>query len=325
MKKWLIGICSVFLLFFWAGIPNASAASSKFIIINKSSNKLAYYENSQLKRVFKVGTGRSQSLTPEGKFRIVQKIVNRPYYTGNIPGGDPRNPLGNRWMGFNARGTSGSTYGIHGNNNPASIGGYVSSGCVRMYDNEVEWLFEQVPIHTAVIITSSGKSFDAIAKAYGYSTKPGGNPDYAGVTLKKGSQGEAVAQLQRKLTSSGFSPGGIDGIFGSATDRAVRAFQKSRGLTVDGIAGPATWSALNKSAPPQSGSSLMNSGLLKRGSKGAAVKELQQRLTAKGYSTRGADGIFGPNTEKAVKAFQKARGLAVDGLVGPATKRSLLK
>ncbi|WP_284143281.1 L,D-transpeptidase family protein [Metabacillus flavus] len=325
LKKWLILFCSVFLLFSFAGIPDASAAATKFIIINKSSNKLAYYENSKLKRVFKVGTGRSQSLTPEGKFKIVQKIVNRPYYKGNIPGGDPRNPLGNRWMGLNARGTSGSTYGIHGNNNPSSIGGYVSSGCVRMYDNEVEWLYSQVPINTAVIIISSGKSFDSIAKSYGYNVKPGGNSGNSGDTLKKGSRGDAVAELQRKLTDLGFSTGGIDGVFGSATDKAVRAFQKSKGLTADGIAGPATWNALNGSSTPQPGSTLANSGTLKKGSKGPAVKELQQKLTALGYNTKGTDGVFGPNTEKAVLAFQKASRLTADGIVGPATKKAILK
>ncbi|WP_338777930.1 peptidoglycan-binding protein [Metabacillus sp. FJAT-52054] len=324
LKKWLIVFCSVFLLFFWAGIPGASAAATKFIIINKSSNKLAYYEDSKLKRVFKVGTGRSQSLTPEGKFKIVQKIINRPYYKGNIPGGDPRNPLGNRWMGFNARGTSGSTYGIHGNNNPGSIGGYVSSGCVRMYDNEVEWLYSQVPINTVVIITSSGKSFDAIAKSYGYNVKPGGNTGTTGDTLKIGSRGDAVADLQRKLTKLGFNTGGIDGVFGPATDKAVRAFQKSKRLTADGIVGPKTWSALNGSSS-QPGTTLANSGTLRKGSKGSAVKELQQRLTARGYNTRGTDGIFGANTEKAVIALQKASRLTTDGGVGPAKKKAILK
>ncbi|AZB44944.1 N-acetylmuramoyl-L-alanine amidase [Bacillus sp. FJAT-42376] len=317
--------CSAFLLFSFAGIRDASAASTKFIIINKSSNKLAFYENSRLKRVFKVGTGRSQSLTPEGKFKIVQKIVNRPYYKGHIPGGDPRNPLGNRWMGLNARGTSGSTYGIHGNNNPSSIGGYVSSGCVRMYDNEVEWLYNQVPVNTTVMITSSGKSFDAIAKSYGYNVKPGGNTGSSGDTVKAGSRGEAVTDLQRKLTKLGFNTGGVDGIFGPATDRAVRAFQKSRGLTADGIAGTNTWNALNGSSAPQPGSSLANSGTLKKGSKGPAVKELQQKLSARGYNTNGTDGVFGPNTEKAVIAFQKANLLTADGIVGPATKKAILK
>jgi lipoprotein-anchoring transpeptidase ErfK/SrfK len=105
IKKGVILFILVFLVFFSLGGITSSAAGSKFIIVNKANNQLAYYENSHLKKVFRVGTGRTQSLTPEGTFKIVNKIVNRPYYTGNIPGGDSRNPLGNRWLGLNARGT----------------------------------------------------------------------------------------------------------------------------------------------------------------------------------------------------------------------------
>ncbi|MED4267070.1 L,D-transpeptidase [Priestia megaterium] len=57
----------------------------------------------------------------------MNKIKNRPYYTGHIPGGNPRNPLGKRWLGLNANGTyGGDTYGIHDNNNESSSGKYVS-------------------------------------------------------------------------------------------------------------------------------------------------------------------------------------------------------
>ncbi|MDQ0199798.1 L,D-transpeptidase family protein [Neobacillus ginsengisoli] len=251
-RKWFILFVFAFLMLssFILGVPSGFAASGdKFIIINKENNRLAYYENGQLKREFKVGTGRSQSLTPEGKFKIVNKIVNRPYYTGHIPGGDPRNPLGNRWLGLNARGTWGTTYAIHGNNNPGSIGGYVSSGCIRMYDNEVEWLFNQVSINTPVIITSSGKSFNSIAIAYGLRVTGGpGTPAVpvagGGEILKRGSRGPAVQELQRKLTSLGYNTKGIDGIFGLNTDIAVRNFQKARKLSIDGIVGTATKKAL---------------------------------------------------------------------------------
>jgi hypothetical protein len=247
-KKWLVFFVFAFFMLtsFFVGVPTSSAASGgKFIIINKATNRLAYFENGQFKRQFKVGTGRSRSFTPEGKFKIVVKIKNRPYYKGHIPGGDPRNPLGNRWLGLNARGTWGTTYGIHGNNNPSSIGGYVSSGCVRMYDNEVEWLFNQVPTGTTVIITSSGKSFNAIAAAYGYKVNGGSSApsvpvSSSGEVLKKGSRGPAVQELQRKLTSLGFSTKGVDGTFGLNTENAVRQYQKAHKLTADGIVGPAT-------------------------------------------------------------------------------------
>lgn len=66
-------------------------------------------------------------------------------------------------------------------------------------------------------------------------------------TLRQGSRGDAVRRLQRKLTAQGFKPGPVDGDFGPKTDSAVRDFQRSKGLVVDGIVGPKTWNALRPS------------------------------------------------------------------------------
>jgi hypothetical protein len=247
MKKLRILFVLAFFAFFSMGVTTSYAAGIQFIIINKSNNQLAYFENSQLKSVFKVATGKKPSYTPEGRFKIVNKIVNRPYYKAKIPGGDPRNPLGNRWLGLNARGTWGTTYAIHGNNNPSSIGKYISNGCIRMYDNEVEWLFNRVKIGTPIIITASGKSFDSIASANGFKVTPSKVTPVIVVSneiLMKGSRGPAVKELQRLLTSQGYNTKGIDGFFGSDTDFAVRQFQKAHHLKVDGVAGPATKKAL---------------------------------------------------------------------------------
>ncbi|MED2975077.1 L,D-transpeptidase family protein [Fictibacillus sp. B-59209] len=237
MKKFLALLLTFSFVLFFAQ-PASAAGVSQFIIINKSKNELAYYENSRLNSVFKVATGRERSFTPEGKFKIVNKIVNRPYYSGHIPGGDPRNPLGNRWLGLNARGTWGTTYAIHGNNNPNSIGTYASAGCIRMYNNEVQWLFSKVKVNTPVVIASSSKSYDSIAAANGL--KSSSLPAHSSVNLKLGSKGTEVKELQRTLTNKGYSTKGIDGIFGKNTDSAVRKFQKANKLKVDGIVGPAT-------------------------------------------------------------------------------------
>ncbi|MBO9128380.1 peptidoglycan-binding protein [Bacillus sp. 165] len=326
LKKSFVFFVVAFLLLFSLGVTPSSAAENKFLIINKATNQLAYYDGGKLVKVFKVATGRSPSYTPEGRFKIVTKIVNRPYYKGGIPGGDPRNPLGNRWLGLNARGTWGTTYAIHGNNNPSSIGKYVSSGCIRMYDEEVEWLYDHIPLNTTVIITTSGKSFDAIAAANGLGTATpvSGSSE----VLKQGSRGTAVKELQQKLTSLGYNTKGIDGIFGPNTTHAVRQFQATHGLSADGIVNSATQKALDSakggSTPPSTGSALNNSGILRKGSRGAAVTELQQKLTSLGFDTRGVDGIFGSNTDQAVRKFQAAHGLAVDGIVGLATKQALM-
>ncbi|MCD4838056.1 L,D-transpeptidase family protein [Neobacillus sedimentimangrovi] len=173
MRKFTV-IFVLLLCMFLSYIPKADAASSQLIIINKKTNTLAFYDSGKLVRTFSVATGRTRDLTPEGTFRIVNKIVNRPYYTGGIPGGDPRNPLGNRWLGLEARGTYGTTYAIHGNNNESSIGKYVSSGCVRMHNDEVRWLFDRVKLYTPVIITYSSNSFDVIAKEKGYLVESNG-------------------------------------------------------------------------------------------------------------------------------------------------------
>lgn len=89
MKKLIVFI--LIFAFSFVGFSNTSdAASRQLIIINKANNQLAYYENDNLVRVFSVATGKKASYTPEGKFKVVTKIVNRPYYKGNIRGGDPK-------------------------------------------------------------------------------------------------------------------------------------------------------------------------------------------------------------------------------------------
>ncbi|MDO6851528.1 L,D-transpeptidase [Priestia megaterium] len=77
------------------------------IIINKYYNKLGYFHNGYIEIVDPVATGKTWDKTPGDFFKVVNKIKNRPYYTGHIPGGDPRNPLGKRWLGLNANGTYG--------------------------------------------------------------------------------------------------------------------------------------------------------------------------------------------------------------------------
>lgn len=165
MKRFLTVFAALLLIMGWTSSIRAEEKSDQFIIINKSTNKLAFYEKGELVKTFSVATGKKITYTPEGMFTIVNKIKNRPYYTKNIPGGDARNPLGDRWLGLHAHGTYGTTYGIHGNSNENSIGKYVSAGCVRMHNEEVRWLFDQVKVNTPVVITNSKLSFEAIAKA----------------------------------------------------------------------------------------------------------------------------------------------------------------
>ncbi|GAB6182258.1 hypothetical protein JCM14036_35770 [Desulfotomaculum defluvii] len=131
-------------------VPSAGATEkSKLIIINKKTNQLGFYVDGLLTKVFPVATGRQRSFTPEGNFKVVNKLVNPPYYKKNIPGGSPYNPLGTRWLGLSAPGGS---YGIHGNSNPSSIGTYASNGCIRLHNKDILWLYDQIPVGTPVII-----------------------------------------------------------------------------------------------------------------------------------------------------------------------------
>jgi lipoprotein-anchoring transpeptidase ErfK/SrfK len=126
------------------------------IEIDKSENRLRLYEDSKLLKEYPVATGRSTALTPEGTFRVVFKTWNPSWTnprTGQlVPGGSPRNPLGSRWIGFDAGDGQGRSYGIHGTNDPSSIGRHISLGCVRMHNRDVQELYQLVPIGTRVTI-----------------------------------------------------------------------------------------------------------------------------------------------------------------------------
>ena len=136
--------------------------------------------------------------------------------------------------------------------------------------------------------------------------------------LYRGGTGDAVKTLQEKLNAKGFDSGNVDGIFGAKTYAAVTAFQKANGLGVDGIVGKLTWGKLYD-ATPVNVTSVTTQPMLRTGSRGDAVRKLQEMLNAKGYTCGNVDGIFGSKTYAAVLAFQKANGLGADGIVGPLT------
>lgn len=136
--------------------------------------------------------------------------------------------------------------------------------------------------------------------------------------LYRGYTGDAVKTLQDKLNTLGYNSGNVDGIFGAKTYAAVTAFQKANSLGVDGIVGKLTWAKLYD-ATPVNVTPVTTQPMLRTGSRGDAVRKLQEMLNAKGYTCGNVDGIFGSKTKAAVLAFQKANGLGADGIVGPLT------
>lgn len=161
-------------------------------------------------------------------------------------------------------------------------------------------------------------------------------PEYPGMTLQQGSSGENVRRIQTALNNISAQYPSIpllveDGIFGTATTTAVRAFQRQFGLTVDGIVGVLTWNKIfevsalidtgeeaGEEMPPYPGT------LLRNGSRGNAVRLMQERLKSISIyypviPDITADGIFGPATQAAVIAFQQMMGITADGIIGQQT------
>lgn len=125
-----------------------------WILINKGSNTLYLYKNRELIDRYPIATGKTPAHTPEGEFYILKKLIN-PYWGGAgkykpIKGGAPNNPLGRRWLGLNIG--AGGTYGIHGNSDIHSIGKYVSLGCIRMFNDDIESIYDIIEYNTPVLI-----------------------------------------------------------------------------------------------------------------------------------------------------------------------------
>jgi len=116
------------------------------IIVSIPDRKLAVMEAGRVLRVFPTAVGAPKSPSPAGAFRIVVRIPDPTWYgKGRIVPPGKSNPLGTRWLGLSVQG-----YGIHGTNNPASIGHNASHGCIRMRNHDVEQLFEMVSVGDTV-------------------------------------------------------------------------------------------------------------------------------------------------------------------------------
>ncbi|MBB6177513.1 peptidoglycan hydrolase-like protein with peptidoglycan-binding domain [Anoxybacillus tengchongensis] len=158
------------------------------------------------------------------------------------------------------------------------------------------------------------------------------NDLWSGQTLKRGDKSDYVKTLQSWLYKAGFNPGGIDGVYGGNTESAVKEFQKKVGITADGIAGKQTYQALQRyvrteTTTAQSNSSNSNDRwtgqTLREGNRGQAVKDLQTKLQRLGYNIGTIDGVYGKQTTEAVRSFQKANGLEVDGIAGKITYNAI--
>lgn len=172
-------------------------------------------------------------------------------------------------------------------------------------------------------------------------------------TWKVGDRDAKVGEIQKILADAGY-PSSTNGVFDQETEEAVRLFQQARGLDVDGIVGKETLAAMsekpksqnlaNEPIPEPTNESTPESkknirwesiqepdtqaveettkSVWQIGDRGSKVSDIQKRLTSSGFSG-GADGVFDMQTEKAVRQFQQAKGLEVDGIVGEQTLAAL--
>ena len=183
-----------------------------------------------------------------------------------------------------------------------------------------------VSIKDLAELTSEGETADGTQSAGGW----------PGTTLRRGSTGSNVEQVQFWLSDlaqfdSSLPAVTVDGSYGAATERAVRAFQQKQSLTADGVVGRTTWNALYAAwleAQSDLGGTAWPGTALRRGSTGMEVRLVQfwLRLAADNYSgltTVTVDGSYGPATVSAVTAFQNEFALAADGVTGRSTWNKL--
>jgi hypothetical protein len=142
MKTWMAGNLAMAAMtaMVLASQANAQDAVKRVIVVSLEDHKLALVEDGQVKKVYTVAVGKPSTPSPVGTFTIERRVANPTYqHNGKIVPPGPRNPVGTRWMGLSKHG-----YGIHGTNEPTSIGKAASHGCIRMAKADLEELYPLV-------------------------------------------------------------------------------------------------------------------------------------------------------------------------------------
>ena len=199
MKKKIVGILAAIAMLCVSncvGVEAAQDTTEERIIINLASRILTFWRNGKKVTMYPIAVGKQETQTPIGDFSVIEMEVNPewvdPKDTKKKVESGEDNPLGYRWMGFYGR------YGIHGTNNPDSIGGYVSNGCIRLKEENAEELYEMTDIGTPVEIDYERVVIERIPDgriAY-YIYPDGYNRQYLDVaTVKKALAAFGVADL----------------------------------------------------------------------------------------------------------------------------------
>jgi lipoprotein-anchoring transpeptidase ErfK/SrfK len=150
--------------------PPLAPTAARRVLVSIPDRKLAVVENGTILATFPVSVGASRSPSPTGQFRIVRRLTDPAYYhPGVVVPAGADNPLGPRWVGLDR-----PHYGIHGTNEPRSIGKAASHGCIRMNNRDIQRFFALVQVGDTVEIR--GERDAEIAQIFG---GPLGNPTLA--------------------------------------------------------------------------------------------------------------------------------------------------
>ena len=135
-------------------VTETFATETPRLVIRLSQKKVTLYRGAIAIKSYPVAIGRAGWETPKGEFQVMRMLKNptwiNPLTDATIPGGSPANPLGKYWIAFWTDGTN--WIGFHGTPNPSSVGTAASHGCIRMYNADVEELFQQVTPGTPVTV-----------------------------------------------------------------------------------------------------------------------------------------------------------------------------
>jgi L,D-transpeptidase catalytic domain len=142
--KW--ALAGVVIAVFGVHLAAQTPQRDRLVVVSLEDRKLALVEDGQITKIYTVAVGKPSSPSPVGTFRIERRVANPTYRHEGItvmPG--PHNPVGSRWMGLSVSG-----YGIHGTNEPRSIGKAASHGCIRMAKADLEEFYTLVAVGDTV-------------------------------------------------------------------------------------------------------------------------------------------------------------------------------
>lgn len=159
-------------------------------------------------------------------------------------------------------------------------------------------------------LAATGTADEKTQKAVQKAKKKGGRKG-GGILMTAGNRGQDVQECQLSLIRAGFLSGAADSVFGPATEKAVREFQKEKGLPVSGVIDEETMKALSRRG--EKGKRSSGEKTLQPGSRGRKVAELQNLLTHHGFAPDASDGIYGQGTAEQVQKFQRYNGLKETG------------